>query len=483
MTYSSPVFLLLFLPIVIILFYLSKGSYKSLIILCASFLFYIFTNPYFFPILIVLTWINYSLGEKIHSDRDQSNKSKTFLVIGVCLNAFALLAMKFLDAYGVNLVATALPEWVHQFLSNIALPLGFSYITFQNIAYLFDIHNKRSEPETSLLDFLYYTFFFPKILVGPIMRHREMQEDIKKPKPDLDRVYKGGRRIILGLAKKVLIADTIARAINPSFELSSPEFSTGMAWFMLIGYAIQLYYDFSGLTDMALGMGEIFGIQLMENFNFPYNAESISEFWRRWHISLSSWVRDYIFIPLEFKRRRVIIARQQTNILIAFLVMGIWHGLTPNFVFWGMLNGFFLALEMSFLSKLLKKAWKPLRHIYTLSTVLLSWIFFRSNSLAFGFKFIARLFATGGEISPQPYVFTRPLPIIDHSVWLVLVIGILFSFPFLPSLIKKLITNTQKAALKTYGTIGYDLILLFLLMLSLASIVSTNTVGNIYGGF
>ncbi len=454
-----------------------------MIILFASFFFYALTNPYFLPFLIVITWLNYSLGKILQTDRDQPIKSKTLLISGVCINAFALLALKILDAYGIGLAAINLPEKLQHFLSDFALPLGFSYITFQNIAYLFDIHNQRCEPETSFLDFSIFTFFFPKVLVGPIMRYWEMREDIKNPKPELDRAYQGGRRIILGLAKKILIADTIARAINPSFELSSPDFSTGMAWFMLIGFAIQLYYDFSGLTDMALGMGEIFGLRLMENFNYPYNAESLSDFWRRWHISLSSWVRDYIFIPLEFKRRRVKILRQQTNIIIAFLVMGIWHGLTPNFILWGILNGIFLALEMTFVSKLIKQAWKPLRHFYTISIVFFSWVFFRSNSLSFGIKFIARLLGMDGEITPQPYALTRPLPIIDHTVWIAMVVGILFSFPFIPSLIKKLMSNTQKSVLATYGTTGYDLILLFLLMLSLASIVSTNTVGNIYGGF
>jgi alginate O-acetyltransferase complex protein AlgI len=483
MNFISPRFLFLLLPITLIIFYLSKIKNRPLVIISISSIFYIFNNPTYLPLVISLTLGNFVLGKQIHAKQDDPKHARRLLTCGIILNAFLLLCFKYLISYGSNYLVGLLPEQIGQLVLDIVLPLGFSYITFQNISYLFDVNNEICLPETNFWDFLIYTIFFPKILIGPIMRYPDMVTGIKAQRPDVKLLAKGIRRFILGLAKKVLIADTIARAINPSFSLESPEFSAGIAWFMLSAYAVQLYYDFSGLTDMALGMGLMFGIPLTENFNYPYIAQNISDFWRRWHISLSSWVRDYIFTPLEFKRRRVKFARQQTNIIIAFFIMGIWHGLTPNFILWGLFNGIFLAIEMTFFSKLLKKLWTPIRHIYALSIILIGWIIFRSNSLSYCFAYIKRLLGLGEDYIVQPFTSTEPLPIIENTVWIALIVGIIFAIQLIHNIVNKWMVKIKRESCKSVLLIVKDLLLVSLLILSFASIASTQIVGDIYAGF
>ena len=483
MTFTAPNFLFLFFPLTAILFFIVRKEYRKALVLISSIIFYAATNIYALIVVLSLTWGVFTLGRKIYARREKPRSSKRILVIGILINVILLFFIKLFSLDGDTLLSRMLSGPLHAFILNNLIPLGISYIAFQNISYLVDIHNEYHEPEDRFDHYLIYTLFFPKILVGPIMRYRAMAEDIRTVQTTRSQVYLGVRRFIIGMAKKALIADTIARTINPGWDLSSPQFSAGMAWFLLIGYAIQLYFDFSGFTDMAIGLGQILGFTLVENFDRPYTAQSLTDFWRRWHISLSSWVRDYIFIPLEFKRRRVKFARQQTNIIIAFLVMGLWHGLTWNFVLWGVINGVFLALEMTFLGKWLKKAWRPIRHIYTLCVVLLGWLFFRANSLTYGLRFFSRLFGAGSAVQVQPFVFTKPLPLLDNSVWLALITGILLSIPYLGSFLKRFVENHAGRVSGTLLRAGADLLLVCLFILSIASLVNASVVGNIYGGF
>ncbi len=481
MTFTDPNFLYLFFPIFFIFYFLSKNQVKPIIILVSSIFFYAINNLLYLPFILFLIWGNLFVGKKIA--RNQNAKHNWPLLIGILVNFSFLFLFKFANIVREGYLSNFHLLTNSRFIQNIVIPLGFSYFTFQNISYLVDINNEVCQPELKFVTYANYTLFFPKIFVGPIMRYGNMVLDIDHPKVDVSSAAEGMRRFIVGLAKKILIADTIARAINPSFDLGSPEFSTGIAWFMIVGYSIQLYYDFSGFTDMAIGMGQMMGINLVENFNFPYIAESITDFWRRWHISLSSWVRDYIFTPLEFKRRRVKFARQQTHIILAFLVVGLWHGMTPNFIIWGLLNGTFLALEMTFLAKILKKVWKPIRHIYTMIFLVISWTIFRSDTLAYAINFLGRLIGLGGEPVTLPFLLINPLPIIDPSVWLVLIIGILFAIPNIPFVVDKFRSSQPKTMLLKVGYIAYDLGLVFLLILSIASMVSSTAVRNIYGGF
>ena len=272
--------------------------------------------------------------------------------------------------------------------------------------------------------------------------------------------------------------------MTPAFALATPNFSTGIAWLVLVGYALQLYFDFSGYTDMAIGLGQMLGFRFVENFNYPYISKSISEFWRRWHISLSSWFRDYVFYPLEFTRRRADRLRQQLHVLIVFVLTGLWHGFTLPFAAWGLLHGLAIALEMGGLGRRLKRALAPLQHTYALAVILIGWVFFRSDSLGYAGQFLARLVGWQGGITPLPYTLTQPLPIVDPSVWLALAAGILFSLPVLPALQKGWQRFAgQRPVLSGIGTVGADLLLLFLLAGSVAALTSAQYVTNIYGGF
>jgi alginate O-acetyltransferase complex protein AlgI len=264
-----------------------------------------------------------------------------------------------------------------------------------------------------------------------------------------------------------------------------------MAWLVLVGFALQLYFDFSGYTDMAIGLGQMLGFRFVENFNYPYISKSIGEFWRRWHISLSSWFRDYVFYTLEFASRRTTFGgrvyarlRQPVNILIVFWLTGLWHGVTLNFILWGLVHGLALALEATGFGRWLKKAWRPLQHAYALLVILLGWVFFRSPDLAYAGQFLARLSGSTQGITRLPYSLTRPLPIVENSVWLALALGILFSLPVLPA-----VQRAWKAAagsrplLRGTAIVSADVFLLFLLFGSVAATVGSTFVASIYGGF
>jgi alginate O-acetyltransferase complex protein AlgI len=483
MDFTSLKFIFLVVPIFFLAYIVVDRRYKNILILAASLAFYAISDSYYLPVILAIILVNFYLGKQIENKRSQPEKANRLLFWGILFNVAALLFFKYLDSYHTASLPGFLPANVKGFLNKIALPLGLSYITFQNIAYLTDVNNDVCDSEKSILNFALYILLFPKILVGPIVLYRNIAEQIRSRDTDWRNLAPGLKRFILGLAKKVLIADTIARTINPGFHLASPEFNSATAWFMLVGYAIQIYFDFSGYTDMALGLGKMMGFTFVENFNYPYIAESITDFWRRWHISLSNWVREYIFIPLEFKRRKSHFLRQQSNFLIAFLITGLWHGLTANFVIWGLIHGLAMALEVTFLSRVLNKVWKPIRHIYTLAVVLLGWVFFRSDSMSFALKFLGRLAGTNTPIIPQPYWITAPLPFIDISVWLALGLGILFSLPIAPAIIQKWNSSVKNPTILLIGQIFSGLALIALFLLSIGAISSSGHIYGIYGEF
>jgi len=483
MDFIEPSFLFVFLPVAFITHFLASDKYKNALALLASVIFIAYAGAYQFLVILFSISLNFYLGQRIAAVREKDDMRRRTLFWGILVNAGMLLVFKLLAVMDLYWLGDLFPFLDSDTLRHIILPLGFSYITFQNISYLVDVANEVCECESQFLDYMLYTLLFPKILVGPIVLYRDLRDQLQKRKLQVDCVARGARRFIIGLAKKALIADTIGRAINNNLSLDDPQFSTGIAWFILLGYAIQLFFDFSGYTDMALGIGSMFGFNFIENFNFPYIAESVTDFWRRWHISLSSWVREYIFIPLEFNRRKTKFLRQQINIIIAFLVMGLWHGPTANFIIYGLVHGVALALEMSFLSRLLKRVWRPVRHLYTLAVVLLGWVFFRTQSLDYAFKFLGRLVGIGEPLTPLPFTMTRPLPIIDPSVWLAFGLGIIFSLPIMTKLDdwvnKKITEKNHRMVVK----IGYDTLLLILFIFSVASISSATSVGNIYADF
>jgi alginate O-acetyltransferase complex protein AlgI len=482
MAFNSLNFIVLFLPIFLLIYILTDTRYKNYVILIASCIFFSWGQLFYLPLMIVIIIFNFYLAKSIENKRDNAvDVARGYLILGCVTNCVLLVFFKAFFVFGNNWNFLP-PIIIDQFKQN-SLPLGLSYITFQVVSYIVDVYNERCDSEKSLLNFSLYIMLFPKILAGPITYYRGLIENIKRREIEAQKVANGLRRFIVGLAKKVLVADTLARTINPAFSMSTPNYSTSIAWFVIIAYAIQLYFDFSGLTDMAIGLGQIMGFKFVENFNYPYISRSITEFWRRWHISLSSWFRDYVFYPLEFSRRSSTFFRQQINIIIVFFLTGLWHGLTLNFLIWGALHGAALALEMSF-SKKLKLIWRPLQHFYTIVIVLAGWVFFRSPSISYSIALFARLLGFENDVSILPFFVTQPLPIIDNSVWISLVVGIVFSVPIFPGLRTKWEQITHASIkVQVVGQVICDIVIVGLGLLSIAAITSFGVSSSIYGGF
>jgi alginate O-acetyltransferase complex protein AlgI len=287
-------------------------------------------------------------------------------------------------------------------------------------------------------------------------------------------IAEGIRRFLRGFAKKILIADVLAATVNAVFDVPVGAYPPFIGWLALIGFALQIYFDFSGYTDMAIGLAAMMGFRFIENFNYPYIAQSIGDFWRRWHISLSTWFRDYVFYPLE--RHRLPVIGQSLNILIVFLLTGLWHGVTMNFIVWGLLHGFFIVLEGAFLNRWLQGAWRPIRHVYALAAILLTWMVFQSPSLRYAIDFLKLLF---GQLPVQftlPFLDTMPLPFIEPSFVLAFVAGILLSLPLGSAL--------QVRIEKSFPlTVAGDLVLLALFVLSLGMMASSKFLPGIYESF
>ncbi len=482
MPFHTPSFLFLFLPVCLILYFLAGQKMRNSVLLAASLIFFAWGQAFYLPFMGVLILVNYILGLRIQHYRDQPEVARGHMLFGVGLNLLVLAFFKLLAGYGNGFLGplTAVP-WLNAGI----VPLGLSYIAFQVTAYLIDVYHQVCDAEKNLFDFGLYVLLFPKIITGPITRYQHLADQIKNRAVTIEGVSSGLRRFIIGFAKKALIADQLARVVDPAFALSSPSFTTGIAWLVLVGYTLQLYFDFSGYIDMAIGLGQALGFKFVENFNYPYISKSIGEFWRRWHISLSSWFRDYVFYPLEFANRRLGRYRQFINLLIIFLLTGLWHGFKVNFILWGLLHGLAVALEVTVYGRWLKKAWAPVQHGYALLIIMAGWVFFRAPGLTYALQFFARLAGSKQEVEVLPFSKTVPLPIIDPSIWLALGLGLLFSVPLLPAIQAGWQRVFKKPSLPSSApaVLVYDLVLLFLLVSSIAATVADKVVLTIYGGF
>lgn len=461
MNLNSPNLLFLFLPLFILLYSLAKNKWKLVVGVFGSLLFYSWGNSQYVSLMIGLTLFAYLVGHGIDRWRGKS-ASAVILWVGI----FVVLGLLVL----------------FKLQTDIAFPLGLSYVTFQVIAYFVEVHKKTEDFETDILKFSFYLLLFPKIPVGPIVRYSQVRSQIADLHVEAYDMAEGLRRFLMGFAKKALIADTLATVVTPIFNLQSPVIPPSIAWLVIISYSLQIYFDFSGYTDMALGVGRMMGLTFMENFNFPYISKSISDFWRRWHISLSNWFRDMVFYPLE--RRRLRWFGQQINILIVFILTGLWHGLTRNFLIWGLIHGLALVFESTSAGRKLRTLWPPLQHLYTLSVILVGWVFFRSATPDFALDFLRRLLGDTRGIQILPFRQTSPLPIIEPSVLLALTLGLVLCLPWktlLEKIFPKLpdIRELKQLPLQ----LAYDAILLFVFLAALAATASANYSPGIYGTF
>ena len=362
MVFSSLTFLCIFLPVVLALYYLLPTlRIRNVLLIIVSLLFYAYGEPVYVLLMIASIIINYIFGRLLGAENKK--KRQWILAIAVIINIGLLVVFKYLDM---------MVQTINQFsgseipLAGLALPIGISFFTFQALSYVIDVYRREVEPQKNLWNVMLYISFFPQLIAGPIVKYHDIQEQIDNRNTDVKEIAEGLRRFIIGLSKKVLISNTMAVTADALFASGAGELNILSAWIAAIAYMLQIYFDFSGYSDMAIGLGHMFGFRFLENFRYPYISSNIQEFWRRWHISLSTWFKEYLYIPLGGNRKGK--ARTCLNKMIVFFSTGLWHGANWTFVFWGLWHGVFLLFEQVCP---VKKLPKVLAHIYALLVVTL----------------------------------------------------------------------------------------------------------------
>ena len=416
MIFSSPVFLFLFLPLVLAValpLTLASPRARNAFLLLASLFFYAWGETEIVLVMLASITVNYVLGRLVDRARE-TGRGKGVVAFAVAFNIGLLVVFKYSD-------------WLWG--SGIQLPIGISFFTFQALSYVVDVYRGEARVQRSPVAFGTYIALFPQLIAGPIVRYRDIAEQLGRRGISIEGFAYGVRRFTIGLAKKVLIANVTGKAADHVFGLPEGQLGTGTAWLGIVCYAIQIYFDFSGYSDMAIGLARMFGFRLLENFRYPYVALSITEFWRRWHISLSSWFRDYLYIPLGGNRRGR--ACNYRNLVVVFLLCGLWHGAAWTFVAWGAFHGSLLVLERVGLGRLIERAPRVVRHAYTLLAVLVGWVYFRADSFGDAHTYLGAMFGFAGEAA-----YLRPPAFyLDAQLALVLLAGIVGSVPWLPRVI------------------------------------------------
>jgi len=473
MLFSSPIFIFLFLPVVLTVYLLLPHvKVRNIWLLLMSLVFYAWGEIGFIFLLLASTAMNYVLG--LWVDRSQNITSRKLAVTAAVIVNIGLLAFfKYADfAVGTFNSLLDLAGIAPLKAPHLLLPIGISFFTFHALSYVIDIYRRKWKAAADPKDVALYIFFFPQMIAGPILRWSAIGPQLAERVVNFDKFAEGVRRFIGGLAKKVLIANTVAVPADQIFALPANELSSLLAWFGLLCYTLQIYFDFSGYSDMAIGMGKMFGFTFMENFNFPYVSESVREFWRRWHISLSTWFRDYLYIPLG--GNRVSELRTCLNLIVVFFLCGLWHGASLTFVIWGLYHGLFLALERTRFSKLLAKFPRPLRHAYAILVVMMGWVVFRADSFTAAKNFLTTLVGVANATAAQSYLQHYATVQTMTAIGL----GVLFSVPMWNWIITWCARLSQKApaawrqTIQTSGTAIEILLIVALLAITSAWLAS-----------
>lgn len=423
MNFSSPLFLFLFLPVVLTVYHCLPGiKARNAWLLAVSLLFYAWGEVGFIMLLAASTLLNHALGRWLERTEPQPRR-KRIAAMAIIAN-LALLAFFKYTNFLVSLLNSALHSLGLQPLpqTHIPLPIGISFFTFHALSYIVDVYRRKWKAASDPKQVALYIFFFPQLVAGPILRWNAIAPQLLQRQLSLEGIAEGIRRFIGGLAKKMLIANTLAVPADQIFALASTERSTPVAWIGIVCYTLQIYFDFSGYSDMAVGLGKMFGFTFIENFQFPYIAQSIRDFWRRWHISLSTWFRDYLYVPLG--GNRVSPARTHLNLLLVFFLCGLWHGASLTFVAWGLYHGAFLVLERTRFGSLQEKLPQSLRHLYTLLVVMGGWVLFRADTFAAAGQYFLALLGVSHAIAPQSFIHYT-----TNQVLVALLFGLLFGGP------------------------------------------------------
>lgn len=394
MVFSSSIFLVYFLPCLLVLYFLVPRTFKNILLLLASIAFYAWGAPKFIFAILGTTTLDFFLVKAMYNAGDQK-RQKLFLILSLCLNVGMLFYFKYCNFFidNFNSILTTFGakniEW-----TKVVLPIGISFYTFESLTYVMDVYRREHKPLNNFWHYQLYIILFPKLIAGPIIRYHDISDQItgRFDTDTIDNKLSGFFRFVTGLCKKVLIANVMAVKADEIFNLPLESVSTSMAWIGALSYTFQIYFDFSGYSDMAIGIGKMLGFTFPENFNNPYNSGSITEFWRRWHITLGSWMRNYLYIPLGGNRVESK-ARLYINLWIVFVLSGFWHGASWTFIFWGIYHGVFLVLERMFLLKVYEKMGRIIPVGITFMIVMIGWIFFRADSFDGALGLTKRLFA------------------------------------------------------------------------------------------
>ena len=447
MLFSSITFIYYFLPLILLFYFVLPKKYNNLVLLIFSMIFYFLGEPKYIIVLILSCIINYYLAKLI----EKTTKKKLYLIIAIIYNVGQLLIFKYTDFFikNMNSIFNSNINYLY-----IVMPIGISFFTFQALGYLIDVYNKKHESCNSLLDFMTYISLFPQLIAGPIVRYNDIYRDLNKRNSNYDNFSCGIKRFIIGLAKKVLIANVLGSISNNLLEIDLVS-----SWLKPILFTLQIYFDFSGYSDMAIGLGSMFGFKFLENFNYPFIASSITDFWHRWHISLSTWFRDYVYIPLG--GNRVNLLKHLRNIFIVWFLTGFWHGAAWNFIIWGIYFGVILVIEKLFLKKILDKT-KTIKYFYTIFIIIISFLIFNSNSVVEIINSLKNMFM----INKNSIITNTTLYYLKSNIILILV-AIISSTP----LIKNIVLKLKKTKLNKIIDVLEIVVLMILLILITAFLI------------
>ena len=466
MYFHSQTFLYLFLPMVLIGYYalqwLLLGNARTLrttaqnaFLFVASVFFYTWGERGFVLVLLGSLAANYAFANAIARNQIANRSGKRWLVAAIVFDLGLLVYFKYMGFLAANL---SLP------IGDIHLPIGISFFTFQAISYVTDVYRREVPAQQNFLRFGLYVFLFPHLIAGPIVRYKDIASQLSVRCVTRDTFAEGVRRLILGLAKKVLIADTLAVVADQLFQLPASDLTASAAWLGMVCYALQIYFDFSGYSDMAIGLGKMIGFDFLENFNYPYTAASVTEFWRRWHISLSSWFRDYVYVPLGGNRG----GKTYRNLLIVFVLCGVWHGANWTYLIWGVLHGVLLIIERLGFGVLLLKLPRPLRHVYTLVVVTIGWTFFRAQTPAQAVAIIGAMFG----FAEGTYTATD---LVKNSTIVAIVVGAIAALP-----VHRLATRWQNCG---WGIEAVGHVAKLAALIGIMLVVAAWLAGNTYSAF
>lgn len=392
MVFSSTIFLCVYLPLVLLGYYICPKKGRNLFLLIASLVFYAWGEPKYVFLMIFSILVNYIFGRLMDKNRGRQKRMKLMLVLSVVIDIGLLSVFKYTDFIITNVNAIFGSSFD---LLKIALPIGISFYTFQAMSYTIDVYRNDVRVQKNLIDFGMYITMFPQLIAGPIVRYADVQDQLAERSVTTADFSEGVMRFVVGLGKKVLLANQMGAVWSEIYALGG-DVSALMAWTGAIAYTFQIYFDFSGYSDMAIGLGRMFGFKFPENFRYPYQSVSITDFWRRWHITLSTWFKEYLYIPLGGNRCGL--ARQALNLLIVWSLTGFWHGAGWNFVMWGLYYFVILFIEKLFLLKALDKLPKLFRHVYALLLIVIGWVIFASDDVSVLLPYLGSMFGANGAV-------------------------------------------------------------------------------------